>query len=149
MISIRLFSACGGQARRRLSLKVKGAVDRGGAEAGRRCRHLPLAVDDDAVDWAEDATGSSRDVRQADEPVREWPAAAASFELLLADRLPEFVDCSDRVGGDLVGWQLEVFCPETLPRPESELRCVGDDVHLAVVEERVLVEVGRADGQPV
>ena len=56
---------------------------------------------------------------------------------------------SDRVGWDLVDRQFEMFRPEAQPRLPGELGVVADDVHLGVVEERVLVQVGGAEGEPV
>ena len=43
---------------------------------------------------------------------------------------------------------LEVLGPQPQPRRAGDLLVVGDDVHLGVVEERVGVEVGRADREP-
>ena len=43
---------------------------------------------------------------------------------------------------------LEVLGPQPQPRGAGELGVVGDDVHLGVVEQRVRVEVRRADRQP-
>ena len=43
---------------------------------------------------------------------------------------------------------LEVLLPELQPRGAGERRVAGHDVDLGVVEQRVLVEVGGADGEP-
>ena len=66
-----------------------------------------------------------------------------------ADRFPDLVDRLGRVGRDVARRPLEVLRPE----PQSRLaRATSaswrDDVQLGVVEERVLVEVRRAEGQP-
>ena len=44
---------------------------------------------------------------------------------------------------------LEVLLPQPQPGGAGERRVAGDDVDLGVVEQRVLVEVGRADRQPL
>ena len=68
--------------------------------------------------------------------------------LLFGDRLPEPVDDVYRVARKIPLGSLQVFCPQPLPRGPGELTIAGHDVHFAVVEERVLVEVRRAERQP-
>ena len=73
----------------------------------------------------------------------------SALELLGGDRAPALVDHGLRlIVGDRLHVDLEVLRPQPQPRLASEIRVVGDDVHLGVVEQRVGVEVGRADGEP-
>ena len=59
------------------------------------------------------------------------------------------VDQLDRIGLlDLLGRELEVLRPKANARRAGDIRIVGHDVHLRVVEERMRVQVRRADGQP-
>jgi hypothetical protein len=103
--------------------------------SGRRPRNARsrLAVDDEAVDRAQDAPGSSRDVRQPDEPVREPLAAGAPFELFLADWFPEFVDRAGRTCWDLVyggsdgGDRTKVKAFKVKVEPGAVTVCVPND----------------------
>ena len=69
----------------------------------------------------------------------EWLAVVAAVELFGADRLPVVVDGFGWIVWELVEWEFEVFCPESTACAGGEFGVVGDDVHLGVVEERVLV----------
>ena len=70
------------------------------------------------------------------------------FELLLADRLPQLVDRLHRIVRDLRLAEFEMSDQRRSGFPR-EPRIVGDDVHLGVVEQRVLVQVRRAQREPV
>ena len=87
-------------------------------------------------------------MRQADEAVCERLARSSTGELFFADRFPEGFDDFDRIASDLLDRQFEVFCPQAQARLEGEGGIVADEVHLGVVEERVLVQVRRADREP-
>ena len=80
--------------------------------------------------------------------MREWLALVAALELVAADWLPELVDRFGWVGGDLVGREFQVFCPEAEACLGGEFGVACYEVHLGVVEEGVLVEVGGAEGEP-
>src|SRR5439155_14858632 len=98
---------------------------------------------------AEDAQRSTRARREAYEPVRERLAAPAPLQLLHRARAPPFVDGLVRLDLLEIGrFALEVLGPEPHPRLAGALRVADDDVQLRVVEERVLVQVRRADRQP-
>ena len=75
-------------------------------------------------------------------------AGLPALELFLADWFPEFVDRLERIGRDLFDRELEVLCPQAQPCLLGEVDVVADDVHLGVVEERMLVKVRRSDRQP-
>src|SRR5436190_3850250 len=108
-----------------------------------------LAIDDEALQRPEQPPRAPRDRRQPDESVRQGLAAVAPRDLLLRDREPVLVDELDRVAfADLSNWQLEMLRPEALARRTRKRGLAADEVHLCVVEERVLVEVCRADRQP-
>ena len=62
--------------------------------------------------------------------------------------LPQAVDDVGRVACDVVLLQLQVLSPQAQPRRTGDLAVMADDVHLRVVEERVLVQVGGSDRQP-
>ena len=68
--------------------------------------------------------------------------------VLLGERPPHLVDDACRLAGDLAGRPLEVLRPQAEPGRARERLVLDDDVHLRVVEERVLVEVRRAEGEP-
>ena len=73
----------------------------------------------------------------------------SAIELLLGDRKPALVDEHGRLASTyLVERELEVLGPEALASRASQLGLAADEVDLAVVEERVLVQVRRADRQP-
>jgi hypothetical protein len=72
----------------------------------------------------------------------ERVALETAFELFFADRFPELVNRFDRVERHLVDRELEVFCPQLSAGTGGEVLVMGYDVHLRVVEERVLIEVG-------
>ena len=75
-------------------------------------------------------------------------ATPASLGLLMRDRLPEPVNDLHRIALEVANRTLQVLAPEPSPYPGNG-RAVGDgQVHLGVVEERVFVEVGRADSEP-
>src|SRR5947207_2810475 len=108
-----------------------------------------LAVDDEALQRPEQPPRAPRDRRQPDEPVRERLAAVAPGNLLFGSREPVLVDELDRVAiADGLDWHLEMLRPEALARGARKRGLAADEVHLGVVEERVLVEVGGADRQP-
>jgi hypothetical protein len=75
--------------------------------------------------------------------------ASAPLEPLGRERLPELVEHTGRVAVDLLARPLEVLLPEPQPNLARERRIADDDVRLGVVEERVLVQVRRADRQPL
>ena len=103
------------------------------------------AVDDERVERRR--SGGRRAARRRSSSrrcVRGSPRRVRS-QLLAGDRPPELVDDGGRIAGDLRELALEVLGPQPQPRVARERRVAGDDVHLAVVEERVLVEVRRAD----
>jgi len=67
---------------------------------------------------------------------------------LLGKRVPELVDDAARVAAELLHRTLEVLRPEAQAGSADERLVPEDDVHLGVVEERVLVQIRRTDGQP-
>src|SRR5204863_396431 len=108
-----------------------------------------LAIDDEALQRPEQAPRAPRDRRQPDEPVRERLAAVAPGNLPFGSREPVLVDELDRVAiADGLDWHLEMLRPAALARGARKRGLAADEVHLGVVEERVLVEVGGADRQP-
>ena len=78
----------------------------------------------------------------------QWLPVKASLQLFFADGLPELVDRFDRVARDLFDRKPEMFCPESAAGGDGELGIVEDEVHLGVVEQRMLVQVRGAKGQP-
>src|SRR5207248_1539495 len=66
----------------------------------------------------------------------------------LGVHVPQVVDHTARIAAELRRRTLEMLRPETGPGGANERLVAKDDVHLGVVEERMLVQVGRADGQP-
>src|SRR5437870_4757476 len=108
-----LASSTGGKARHRTQ-----------ADEGRS------AVDEHAVQGAEQPRGALRDMRQSRKPMRQGLAGQPPFELLLADRSPELVDRSHGVVRNLVARKLEVFRPQPQPGAPREVRIGPDDVHL-------------------
>ena len=77
------------------------------------------------------------------------PAVASPpLEPLLCERLPQLVEHARRVAVDLLTWPLEVLLPQPEPHLARERGVTHYDVALGVVEERVLVEVRRADRGP-
>src|SRR5437764_13948858 len=76
-----------------------------------------LAVDEQAVDRAEETARAARDAREQHEPARRRLAAADPLELLAGERPPAAVDClCDGETGELVRVRLEVLCPQ----PQAE-----------------------------
>ena len=76
-------------------------------------------------------------------------AGVAALELFLADGFPELVDRLRRVGVGVssIG-SSRCSAQSRKPRLPGEVGVVGDEVHLGVVEERVLVQVGGAESEP-
>ena len=107
------------------------------------------AVDHDAVEGPQQAPQSPRDVGQAGEAMGHRLAGLAARLLRGGDRPPARVDELDGVALELHGRRLEVLRPQAEARRPRQLRVVGDHVDLGVVEERVVVQVGRADREPV
>jgi hypothetical protein len=79
-----------------------------------------------------------------DELVRQWLPGLPARQLLLADRFPVVIDHLCRLASDLLDRHLQVFGPQTQAGLSSEAGVLRDHVHLGVVEERVLVQVGGA-----
>src|SRR6058998_2513870 len=87
-----------------------------------------LAIDDEAL-------------QRPEQPPRERLAAVAPGNLLFGSREPVLVDELDRVAiADGLDWHLEMLRPEALARGARKRGLAADEVHLGVVEERVLVE---------
>src|SRR5215207_5579 len=105
-------------------------------------------VDDDGVHRAEQPLELARAGRQLAEAVRARLSAVAPLALPPGDRDPETIDDVGRISGDLVLRQAQVLAPEAQPRAARERGVADLDVDLRVVEERMRVEVGRADRQP-
>src|SRR5579864_1008476 len=108
--------------------------------AGRHNRSLCeslLAVDEQPVDRAEQRARTARDSVQ--------PAELAVLIRRVRARAPDLVDYAARI---TVGFLFEVLLPEPKPRRANKGGVTDDDVHLRVVEERVLVQVRRADSEP-
>ena len=59
----------------------------------------------------------------------------------MRDRLPYPVDDGGGIAGDLVDRPLQMLGPEADPGLHGEPGVPGYEIHLGVVEERVLVEV--------
>src|SRR4051812_6552057 len=116
--------------------------------AGSQSSATPSAVDEQPGEGAERAGGLRRNVRQPYDAMGHRQARLPPLELLVADRHPELVEDVGRIAAQLLEGQLEVLGPETEARLACHLRIMADDVHLGVVEERVLVQVRRADRQP-
>lgn len=98
---------------------------------------------------SEQTLGAPGEVGEPDEPVCEVLVGDAAGELLVGDRVPVLVDHGRGVASDCFDWELEVFGPEAEAGLACELGVVADDVHLGVVEEGVLVQVGGADREPL
>src|SRR6059058_4322647 len=64
------------------------------------------AVDDEAVQRAEQYSGTTRDARQAEQAMRERLAPQAPFELLGGERLPQLVDDDVRGSADVVASEM-------------------------------------------
>src|SRR5512132_4468381 len=107
-----------------------------------------LAVKEQSLEWTKQALGAPRDVREPDEPVGQCLPGFAARQLLRADRFPMVIDHLCRFAGDLLDRQLEVLGPEAKTGLSSEGAVVRNNVHLGVVQEGVLVEVGRAEREP-
>jgi hypothetical protein len=75
-------------------------------------------------------------------------AGSTPRQLLRSGRPPDVVDQCRRITGDRVKGQLQVLGPQSASGGRRQHRVVDHEVHLRVVEERVLVEVRRAEGQP-
>src|SRR4051812_12383414 len=71
-----------------------------------------------------------------------------ALQLFLVDRVSELVDRLGRITGNVFDRELEMLRPEPSARTGGELRVMNDEVHLRVVEERVFVQVGGAEGEP-
>ena len=70
----------------------------------------PRSLLDRFETWgADESAGSFRDVGEADETVGESLSGGASFELFLADRLPELVDDLGGIVSYLIEWKLEML----------------------------------------
>src|SRR4029450_2430838 len=80
--------------------------------------------------------------------MRQGFACSETVELLGANRLPALVDDVCWVARHVARRELEMFGPEAQPRLRSQWGIGRDDIELRVVEERVVVEMGRADRQP-
>src|SRR5439155_822737 len=97
-----------------------------------------LTVDEHAVQRTEEAPRAARHVRQPRE----------TRSRIVGTRAPETVDDLRRGTFELLGRALEVLRPESQPRSASDARVLAHEVHLRVVEQRVVVEVRRADREP-
>ena len=80
--------------------------------------------------------------------VCERLAALDLVELVSGDRPPEGVDDPRRRARDVRLLALEMLAPETWACFPRHFFVMGDDVHFGVVQERVGVQVGGADGEP-
>src|SRR3954447_25982164 len=90
-----------------------------------------LAVDQEAVERAEHAFRAARDVRQEAELPAVLPALGP----------PALVDDLGRVPVQCGGIALQVLRPDPQADCAREALVVADQVHLRVVEKRVLVQV--------
>src|SRR5947209_7939503 len=115
-----------------------GAAGRG-AGVPRAVGNTRLGIDQQAIERAAECLAAARDVWQAKEPVGERLAVQPTLELLLGTRLPFGIDHVGWVALELCNRQLQMLGPEANPRLAGDLWIVGDDVHLGVVQQRVLV----------
>src|SRR4029079_17907420 len=103
---------------------------------------------DQSVERAPQGFGPARDAGQE----RQLPVGPAvplpPLEALLGERLPQLVEDTCGIAVDLLARALEVLLPEPEAHLARELRIADDDIALRVVEERVLVEIRRADREP-
>ena len=106
------------------------------------------AVDKQTVNGSEERHRSARNAWELEQPMGQRFAAPSALELLAGDRAPQRVDDSGRLAGDLLDRALQMLGPEPQPCLASDRGVAGHDVHLGVVEERMLVEVGRPNRQP-
>src|SRR5207237_4919134 len=112
-------------------------------------RKRASAVDHEALERPEEAPRAARDVREAAQPVHRLLAALEAGELLVGERPPELVDDLRRIALELLRRPLQVLRPQPDARRARELGVARRDVHLGVVEERVLVQVRRAEREPL
>jgi hypothetical protein len=75
--------------------------------------------------------------------VRERLTRRPTRELLLAHRFPVALDELHGIPFDVGQWQLELLRPEAQTRLAGDVGIVRHDIHLRVVEERVLVQVAE------
>src|SRR3954447_4703808 len=99
----------------------------------KRRKWCASAVDEQALQWPEEALRAAGDVREAHEAVRERRARHAPLELLGGERPPDVVDECRRIAGQRPDGAIEVLGPEPQPRLAGQLGVVTDDVHLGVV----------------
>ena len=107
------------------------------------------AVDEQALQRAEQPLGAARQARQLDEPVREWKPGASGARVARA-RSASRSDPRSRSAARRGQPSSSSRCSAHRRRRVSRtsVGVAADDVHLGVVEERVLVEVRGADREP-
>src|SRR3954451_1920741 len=101
------------------------------------------AVDEQRLHRAEQPRGSARHARQLHQAVRQWFPALPALALLGRDRTPQRVDDAARLAGDLADVAVEMRGPQSKACVARERRVAGDDIDLAVVEERMSIEIRR------
>src|SRR5207253_10978531 len=109
--------------------------------AVRSQRAPSLGIDDEALQWTEQESGSSGNPWQHTQTVSRPLTSFSALRLLVRDRFPHAVDNVGRIAGDLVDRPLQMLGPEADPSLRGEPGVPGYEIHLGVVEERVLVEV--------
>src|SRR5437764_1189051 len=75
-------------------------------------------------------------------------AGTGPAQLLLRNRLPDRVDDSGRVAVDLGYIPFQMLRPQPQAGTSSQLWVKSQDVDLGVVEQGMLIEVRRSDGEP-
>ena len=97
------------------------------------------------------AAGASAGTGRAAPAAGAWRAAPARSRSSCSKAIGRQRSSTTRGGsssGDRSRVQVQVLGPQAQPGVAGQLGVVGDDVHLGVVEQRVGVQVGRADRQP-
>src|SRR6185437_12257357 len=104
--------------------------------------------DEEALERTEKSTRAPRDTGQLDEAMCQRRAMLLTCALLSADRPPEGVDDLGWVTADRVDRTLEVLRPKTQANLFHDTWILSYEVQLCVVEERMLVEIRGAQGEP-
>jgi hypothetical protein len=104
-----------------------------------------LGVHDEAVERAQQASGSIGARRQLDETSRARLAALGPLALFPRLGPPDLVDHVARVAVQFLDRALQVLRPQSQARISRQSRVLGYNVGLRVVVQTARVEVGGAD----
>src|SRR5439155_12180329 len=128
--------------------ETKNGVLSGSYAASDPTVRIRSTVDQKPLQRTEQRHRAARDPWQLLQAMRSRISAPATLELLGGDRAPQLIHDARGLTGHIVERALQVLGPQAQANIAGKALVAAHEVHLGVVEQRVLVEVGRADREP-